>query len=384
MRAMSEQPKHCVAVIGGAVAGAELAGTLAAAGVEVAVFEQNPRPYGKIEDGLPRWHLALRRKEYESIGEHLSRPNVHFVPKTTTGRDVAFRELVNGWGFTAVVLACGAWRDRPLPVEGADAYVGRGLVYQNPFVIWFNHANEKGYTGEVFEPQDGVLVVGGGLASIDVVKVLMLETARQRLAARDIEVPMLQLEVTEGATPERAEKTMGARRKLLEKAMEKYRFKIEPLCMPEALLVEDGRLAGLRFRRTRADAGKIVPTDETFERRGPYVISSIGSIPLPLDGIPMKGELFDYSDWDLGRLPGYPTVFSAGNVATGKGNIVASRKHAIAVAKAMLGGFLASQPPIDAAKLARLRERVKARQAGVGYGGDYAAWLAEVTPPDLE
>ena len=421
MRAMSE-PRHCVAVIGGAVAGAELAGTLAAAGVEVAVFEQNPRPYGKIEDGLPRWHVALRRKEYEAIGEHLSLPNVHFVPKTATGRDVSFPELVNEWGFTAVVLACGAWRDRPLPVEGADAYVGRGLVYQNPFIIWFNHANEKNYAGEVFEPQDGVLVVGGGLASIDVVKVLMLETARRRLAQRGIEVAMLQLEVKgipkvceahglrfedlglegctlfyrrraedmplvevpEGATPERAEKTLGARRKLLEKAMEKYRFKVEPLCTPEGLLVEEGRLAGLRFRRTRAEAGKIIPTDETFERRGPYVISSIGSIPLPLDGIPMKGELFAFTDWDLGRLAEYPTVFSAGNVATGKGNIVASRKHAIAVAKTMLAGFLAEHPPIDSTRLARLRERVRARQAAVGYRGDYAAWIAEVTPPDLE
>jgi len=411
-----------VAVIGGAVAGAELAGTLAEAGVEVAVFEQNARPYGKIEDGLPRWHVALRRKEYDSIGEHLSRPNVHFVPKTATGRDVGFRELVNEWGFTAVVLACGAWRDRPLPVEGADQYVGRGLVYQNPFIIWFNHANEKGYQGEVFEPQDGVLVVGGGLASIDVVKVLMLETARRRLAERGIEVPMLHLEVKgipkvcdahglrfedlglegctlfyrrraedmplvevpEGATAERAEKTLGARKKLLEKAMEKYRFKLEPLCMPEELLVEGGRLAGLRFRRTRAEAGKILPTDESFERRGPYVISSIGSIPLPLDGIPMKGELFAFSDWELGRLPEYPTVFSAGNVATGKGNIVASRKHSISVAKAMLAGFLAEQPAIDAAKLARLRERVRGRQQAVGYGGEYAKWIAEVTPPDLE
>ena len=411
-----------MAVIGGAVAGAELAGTLAEAGVEVVVFDQNARPYGKIEDGLPRWHGALRRKEYESIGANLSRPSVHFVPKTAAGRDVAFRELVNDWGFTAVVLACGAWRDRPLPVEGADAYLGRGLVYQNPFIIWFNHANEKDYRGEIFEPQDGVLVVGGGLASIDVVKVLMLETARRRLAERGIEVPMLQLElkgipklceahglrfedlglegctlfyrrraedmplveVPEGATPERAEKTLGARKKLLEKAMEKYRFKLEPLCTPEGLLVENDRLVGLRFRRTRAEAGKILPTEETFERRGPYVISSIGSIPEPLDGIPMKGELFAFSDWQLGRLAEYPTVFSAGNVATGKGNIVASRKHSISVAKAMLAGFLAERPPIDPAALARLRTRVRERQAAVGYSGAYAAWIAGVTPPDLE
>src|SRR3990172_7770226 len=104
---MSEQPSQCVGVIGGAVAGAEVAGTLARAGVEVAVFEQNARPYGKIEDGLPRWHVALRRKEYATIGANLSLPNVHFVPTTTVGRDVAFRELAQGWGFSSVVLACG-------------------------------------------------------------------------------------------------------------------------------------------------------------------------------------------------------------------------------------------------------------------------------------
>jgi ferredoxin--NADP+ reductase len=419
---MSQETSRFVAVIGGAVAGAEVAGTLARAGVEVAVFEQNPRPYGKIEDGLPRWHVALRKKEYETIGANLALPNVHFVPATTIGRDVPFKALTREWGFSAVVLACGAWRDRPLPVEGADAYVDRGLVYQNPFVIWFNHANEKGYEGQEFEPMDGVIVVGGGLASIDVAKVLMLETTRRRLAERGVEVPMLQLEVKgipkileahglrfeelglegctiyyrrraedmplveipEGATPERAEKTLGARRKLLDKAMEKYRFQLEPLCMPESLLVEDERLVGLRFRRTRAEGGKVVPTDETFERRAPYVISSIGSIPAPLEGIPMKGELFAFVDWELGRLADEPKVFSAGNVATGKGNIIASRKHAASVAKAMLAGHLSEQPPLAAAELAKLRARVSERQAAVGYPGDYAAWIEKATPPDLE
>jgi len=415
---MSQEPVHFVAVIGGAVAGAEVAGTLARAGVEVAVFEQNPRPYGKIEDGLPRWHVALREKEYEAISRSLSLPNVHFVPKTTIGRDVAFRALTGEWGFTAVVLACGAWRDRPLPIDGADAYVDRGLVYQNPFVIWFNHAEEKGFEGQVFEAMDGALVVGGGLASIDVAKILMLETVRRRLAKRGIAVPMVQLEVKgipkileqhglrfedlglegctifyrrraedmplveipEGASPERAEKTLGARRKLLEKAMEKYCFRLEPLCMPDGLLVEDGRLVGLRFRRTRAEGGKVIPTDATFERRGPQVISSIGSIPAPLEGIPMKGELFAFVDWELGRLAEYPNVFSAGNVATGKGNIIASRKHAAAVAKAMLDGYLREQPQLAPEAAEKLRARIRERQAAVGYPGDYAAWIQKVAP----
>jgi len=452
---MSEAtPSHCVAVIGGAVAGAEIAGALADGGAEVVVFEQNSRPYGKIEDGLPRWHHALRRKEYGAINGHLSKPGVHYVPLTKVGRDVSFAELVNDWGFSGVVLANGAWRDRSLPVEDADDYIDKGLVYQNPFVIWFNHMNEAAYDGQTFDVHDGAIVVGGGLASIDVVKILMLETTRAKLAERGIEVPMIELEVKgipkilerhdlafedlglegctlyyrrdvddmplvevpEGADERRAEKVRASRRKLLEKAMGKYRFRLEPLCMPDGLIVEGDRLVGLRFRRTRMENGRPVPTDETFERRGPQVISSIGSIPLAIEGIPMKGDLFDFVDWDLGRLAQYPTVFATGNVATGKGNIVASRKHAKALSLVMIEAFLGLgknghagekeladaageatreqaagiaaeirlQPAIDAATLETIRRGVTERQQAVGYTGDFDSWIEKVTPPDLE
>jgi NADPH-dependent glutamate synthase beta subunit-like oxidoreductase len=420
----------------------------------VVVFEMNPRPFGKIEDGLPRWHVGLRQKEYETIREKLGRAGVEFVPCTKVGRDVPFEALAREWGFSALVLANGAWRDRPLPVEGADAYVGKGLIYQNPFIIWFNHANEKEYRGERFVPQDGALVVGGGLASIDVVKVLMLETARAKLRERGIEIPMIELEVKgiprmlekhglrfedlgltgctlfyrrrvedmplveipEDADEKRRDKAMAARARLLEKAQEKYGFRVEPLSAPEALLVEDGRVVGLRLRRTKMENGRLVPTDETYERRGSCVISSIGSIPEPIAGIPMKGELFAFTDWDVGRLDGYPNLFSVGNVVTGKGNIVASRKHAAHVYEDALASFLGlsedghakeaalpsraqasgaqtagavaahladAEPPAPEVAEAILA-RVRARQREVGYDGDLAAWLARVTPPDLE
>jgi ferredoxin--NADP+ reductase len=437
-------------VIGGAVAGAEVAGVLAERGAEVVVIDQNPRPYGKIEDGLPRWHVALRNKEYETIAGRLSSPGVHFVPSTHVGSDVDFRELAEDWGFSGIVLACGAWRDRPLPVEGADAHVGRGLIYQNPFIVWFNHAEDADYAGPRFEPRDDAIVVGGGLASIDVAKALMLETTRAALRERGIDVEMVQLElkgipkllaahdltfedlglegctlyyrrraldmplveIPEGADEKRRDKVIVSREKLLAKAMEKYCFKFEPLCLPEGLIVEDDRLVGLRFRRTLIENGRVVPQDETFERRGCYVISSIGSIPEPIPGIPMKGELFDFVDWQLGRLSDYPTVFSAGNVVTGKGNIIASRKHARQVTETMIEAFLGLEgadreaevglmepsrqaveekandigdhldksPRIDRETLEHIRERVAERQRAVGYDGDLKAWLERVEP----
>jgi NADPH-dependent glutamate synthase beta subunit-like oxidoreductase len=452
---------HAIAVIGAATAGAEVAARLAARGAMVVVFDQNPRPYGKVEDGLPRWHHALRQKEYEVIVGKLAHPGVHFVPLTKVGRDVELQELADrtdqtdkDWGFSAVVLACGAWRDRPLPIEGAERYVGKGLTYQNPFIIWFNHAGEKDYTGPRFVIEDDVLVVGGGLASIDVVKAHMLETTRAALAKRGIDSTVLDLEVggipkflkthaltweelgikgctlfyrrrledmplveaPEGADDARLAKVEAGRRKLLEKAMEKYFFKVEPLAAPEGLIVENDRLVGLRFRRMRVDGKKLLPTDETFERRGSGVMSSIGSIPEPLPGLPMKGELLAFDDWTLGRIDAYPTLFGAGNVVTGKGNIVASRKHATLVSEQMVEAFLglsddghkgeekllegvaaaareladgvaaevATLPPASPAQLEKLLGRVRERQAAVGFEGSVPSWIQAHTPPDFE
>ena len=57
---MANPGQHFVAVIGGAISGSVAAEILADHGIRVAVIEQNTRPYGKIEDGLPRWHVEQR------------------------------------------------------------------------------------------------------------------------------------------------------------------------------------------------------------------------------------------------------------------------------------------------------------------------------------
>lgn len=444
----SPNPTHCVAVIGGATAGAEIAARLSERGVLVAVFEQNARPYGKIEDGLPRWHQGLRNKEYANIAGKLSHPLVHYLPNTRIGQDVDFSAIVEEWGFTAVVLANGAWCDRPLPVEGADEYIGRGLVYQNPFVIAFNHLEDANYQGETFDIIDGSIVVGGGLASIDVAKIHTLQCTVNELAKRGIEVSIAELEVKgipkilaahdlawedlglegctiyyrrrvedmplmsapEGATPERIAKVEQGRRKMVEKACDKFKIAIEPLSAPDGLIVEDGRLVGLRFRRTRVEDGRVHMTDETYERRGPVIISSIGSIPQPIEGIEMKGELFAFTDWTYGRLDAYPSVFSAGNVVTGKGNIVASRKHATLVSEEAIEAYLGigdantapegapisdavskviegvanhieAHPPVSAEVVSGVLERIRERQAAIDYPGDLKSWLERVGGP---
>lgn len=414
-------PYRChVAIIGGATAGAEAADKLAAQGALCVVFEQNDRPYGKVEDGLPVWHTALRKKEYDLIDAKLSREGVHFVPRTAIGRDLSFEELVRDWGFDLIILAHGAWRDRPLPVPGAEAYVDRGLVYQNPLIYWFNHHREPDYAGPSYEIPDRAVVVGGGLASIDVVKVLQLVTTRKALAARGIDEDVVEMEnkgipetlsqhglswedlglegctlfyrrriedmplteVPAGARPEQVEKAGSVRRRILEKAQGKFLFRVEPLAMPVALIVGGDRLAGLRFSRTRIGAGgraEVVPGEE-FDVRTKLVVSSIGSIPEPIEGLAMHGELLRIEDHEHGKVADYDHVFGCGNVITGKGNLVASRRHSGQVAAHLAQQACLANSGASASKTEALLERVRARQRAVGFVGDYHAYIDSVRP----
>ena len=420
----SQAYRSCVAVIGGATAGAEAADKLAASGALCVVFEQNDRPYGKVEDGLPRWHVALRRKEYELIDSKLAREGILFVPRTGIGRDISFSELVEKWGFDTIVLANGAWRDRPFPVPGADAYVNRGLVYQNPFIYWFNHYREPGYRGPRYDIGDDAVVIGGGLASIDVVKVLQLEMTCRALEKRGIAVDLVEMEVDgipetlaahglswtdlgieparlyyrrriedmplaeapDNATPEQIKKSESVRRRILEKAQSKFLFRVEPLAVPTGLITDGDRLVGLRMTRTRIDeSGRaVVVSGEDWELRSSLIISSIGSIPEPIEGLKMDGELLRLESFDHGKVADYDHVFGCGNVVTGKGNLVASRKHSAKVAT-----FLASQPepaPNGADReqvVERLVKLVRDRQRSVGFDGDYRSWIERVKPEGL-
>jgi NADPH-dependent glutamate synthase beta subunit-like oxidoreductase len=415
------------------------------------VFEQNPRPYGKIEDGLPRWHVKQRLDEYEEINKRLDHPNIEYVPLTRMGRELDFEDLRTRWGLSGIVLTHGAWRDRPLPVEGADQFIDRGLVYQNKLIYWFNHYPEKTYNGPSYELTPGAIVVGGGLASIDVVKVLQIEMTLAALKARGIAADMLALE-REGIEPvlaasglkyadlgvapcklfyrrrvldmplsdippdapeKRANALRQARAKILEKAQRKFLFEFQELRAPGALIVENGAVVGVNFSRTELVDGQVKIVQVGAESaRAPMTISSIGSIPEPIPGIPQKGEVYTYVDQKIGLLMDGPTaVFAAGNVLTGKGNIKDSLDNGTEigtlVAEAYLGlsneplkiaegarkdaaasgekiaTALSTRARIAAGDVANILQRVRQHQQAVSFDGNYRAWLAKVTPPDL-
>src|ERR1700674_993763 len=114
---MADKGQYYAADVGGAVSGSVSTEIFADHGIRVAVIEQNTRPYGKIEDGLPRWHVEQRKQEYARIDARMKKPGVYFVPSSKLGRDFDLPQLFK-WGFSAVILANGAWRDRELGRPG--------------------------------------------------------------------------------------------------------------------------------------------------------------------------------------------------------------------------------------------------------------------------
>ncbi|MBN4061844.1 hypothetical protein JYU20_01430 [Bacteroidales bacterium AH-315-I05] len=444
-------PAHFVAIFGGAVSGAEAANQLSQRGIHTVVFEQNALPYGKIEDGLPKWHVKLRDKEENIINEKMNLPLVTYVPNTKLGRDIDFEDVAKNWGFSAVLLATGAWRDRPLPVDGIDEYLGRGLIYQNPFIYWFNHYHEPNYSGEQYEILDDTIVVGGGLASIDVVKVMMMESvARALKEKKGIEINVLDLDrgidrVLEQHnltlddlgikgctlyyrrrpidmplspiatdTPELLAKAQMVRQKVLGNAMRKYLFRFQECHAPVDKIVEDGCVTGLVFQKTEIIDGKVIPIEGSeTEVRGSQVISSIGSIPELLDGIPTEWETYKLTDKELCRIDGYENVFALGNAVTGKGNIKDSFKHGNELSQKVMDDYLgwtdadfenyqrekenATAETVNAIaesvnkttllsgeKIDELYSNISKIQQRAGYDGNYNQWVEKHMPQRLE
>ena len=447
---MEHSGHHFVAIFGGAVAGSEAAYQMAKRGFRVVVFDQNTLPYGKIEDGLPKWHEKLRDKEEAKINEKLSLPNVQFVPNAKLGENINFQDIAQNWGFSAVLLATGAWKDRPLPVDGIDQYIDKGLYYQNPLVYWFNHYHEPTYQGQQFELTDDAMVIGGGLASLDVVKILMIESVQKALRERGHEVDMFTLDRSiskvldelgytledlglKGCTlfyrrrdidmplsplptdtPEQLAKAQGVRKKIMDNFLSKYLFRFEPCWAPVDKVVEGDQLIGMVFQKTKIENGKVIPVDgELKEFRSPLIISSIGSLPEKIPGIPDRGATFAVNEDECCRLEGYENVFALGNAVTGRGNIKESMVHGREIALGVMDQHLdwqeedyenwlrASEGQIEQQVssisdriehqqflseevINNIQEKIQALQQSTGYPGNFMEWVAKNLPERLE
>jgi len=197
-------------------------------------------------------------------------------------------------------------------------------------------------------------------------------------------------------------------------ARDKYLFRFQERRLTTGIVAENGRLVGIKAVETKIDGRKAEPIPGSeHEIRAPLVISSIGSVPEKLPGMNMKGDYYTFNDGDLPRYSAMDRVFGVGNVVTGQGNIRVSLVHSQKVTKRVVeyctkvgdGNAEAANagaerqvasemdaiekriegiPPLSENQMAAVERQVHALQEKAGFTSDYDAWIAKVTPPDLE
>ncbi len=145
----------------------------------------------------------------------------------------------------------------------------------------------------------------------------------------------------EHATPDEIAKTEAIRQKMLRLAQEKYLFRVQDRRVATGLLIEDGRLVGLKVAETKVNGRKAEPVAGTeYELRAPMVISSIGSVPEKIPGVAMRGEYYDFNHETLPQYRESDHVFGVGNVVTGQGNIRSSLLHSQEVATKLIENYI--------------------------------------------
>ncbi len=367
--------KQYIAVIGGSISGSEAANILANSGFKVVVFEMNTLPYGKIEDGLPNWHINLRNRQIKEIDNKLKHPNIEFVPNFKIGENISFKKLKDEWGFTAIILANGAWQDRQLHMPNIGSYLNKEFIYQNAFINWFNHKHEHNYKGINYFIKDKVVVIGGGLASLDVIKIVMMELVKKQLfLQKGIDVDLFALE-KEGIhkilnkhqvtitdlgvqkailvyrrtakdmplkspkddSEQSIEKAKKVSERLLNKYCKKYMFNFIQKSIPVGINEESGVLKGIVLQNVQLVNGKVLPIENSFNNiDADMIISSIGSVPEKIAGLPYQNSSLKLKESSSYQVEGFNNVFAVGNAVTGRGNIQESKQHGRQITKQII------------------------------------------------
>ena len=159
-------PPPRIAIVGGGPAGLTAAHELSLVGCKVTLLEAESEPGGMLFCAIPSYRLPTEvvRREIEALLDD----NIEVQCGISVGRDVTIDGLLAD-GFSAVLLAMGAHKSRPLELEDEDA---PGVLPSINFLKAFNLRGEQLARGRVG-------VIGGGNSAID--------AARTAVRQRDVD-----------------------------------------------------------------------------------------------------------------------------------------------------------------------------------------------------
>jgi formate dehydrogenase beta subunit len=205
-----------VCVVGAGPAGVTCAYYLLLEGYQVTILDMLSEPGGTVAVGIPDYRMPrhLLRRDIEIItslgGE------IRF--NTKLGRDVSLKQLKQE--YDAVFLGTGAFKSKPMGVEGEDA----GYEGFSPGGIHYLRAVAL---GQPIETPKRVIVVGGGNTAIDCVRVALREGAEESILVY-----------------RRTRKEMPAEPYEVDDA-EEENVKFEFLRNPTRLIAENGKVVGV-------------------------------------------------------------------------------------------------------------------------------------------
>ncbi|MDF1732506.1 MAG: FAD-dependent oxidoreductase [Minwuia sp.] len=354
-----------VAIIGAGPAGFYAAEALATKGegVMVDLIDRLPTPHGLIRSGVAPDHQTTKRvtKKYDQTA---SRENVRYVGNVTLGRDVTMDELREL--YDAVIIAFGAEGDRPMGIPGEDK---EGVLGSFAFVGWYNGHPDFVDLDIDLDVSD-VAVIGNGNVALDCAR--LLARTEDEMKASDLtdeagevlfnssvtdvhligrrgpveasfsiaemrEMGELQRgislvhadQVPEALPPGMDPKEARSRKAVLE-VLQSFRgntrdqapvaVHFEFFLRPVEVLGDD-RVTGIRVERTKLEDGRAVGTGEIFDIPCGMVISCIGYVSRPIDGLPMEyGKVVN----DQGRVA--PGVYVVGWAKRGPSGTIGTNR----------------------------------------------------------
>lgn len=291
-----------VAIVGSGPSGLTAAHDLMRLGYRVEMFEKDTKPGGALYSGVPAYRLP--RDVLHGEIDDLVSMGLDLKCGVKVGEDVPLEHLIGT--HDAVLIAAGLQVSRILPIPGADAVGVRGAL---DFLRDANFHAEADVRGK------RVFVIGGGNVAVDV--------ARCALRVGATEVRLASLEGMD---------ELPAHRWEIEEALDEG---VIATCSigPEEVLVEDGRVVGMRMRECLSvfdETGRFSPqfgeglTDFACDLvvfaigQGSDLKGLVAGSDVELDqrgNIVVDGQLFTTTE--LG-------VFACGEVVTGPGSCIGS------------------------------------------------------------